>query len=84
MLFVFLGCCVVHWTSYWATCLQRKHCQNVPNEEKYRDKGEDGSDDLQEIGESSIENKAVAQAQIIYQLYFIDLTMDFWHLNLQL
>ena len=49
----------------------------MPNEEKYRDKGEDGSDDLQEVGEISMENKAVAQAQIIYQLCFNELTMDF-------
>ena len=49
----------------------------MPNDEKYSDKGEDGSDDLQEIGESSMENKAVAQAQIIYHLYFNDLIMEF-------
>ena len=42
-----------------------------------RDKGEDGSDDLQEAGESSSENKTVAQAQIIYELYFNDLTLNF-------
>ena len=64
--------------------MRRKHCQNVPNEAKHRDKREDGSDDLQETGESSRENKTVAQAQIIYQLYFNDLTMDFCHLNVQL
>ena len=57
--------------------MRRKHCQNVPNEAKHKDKREDGSDDLQQTGESSRENKTVAQAQIIYQLYFNDLTMDF-------
>ena len=49
-----------------------------------RGKGEDGSDDLQEAGENSKENKTVVQAQIIYGLYFNALTMDFWHLNIQL
>ena len=49
-----------------------------------RDKGEDGSDDLEEGGESNSENKTVAQARIIYELYFNDLTLDFWHLNVQL
>ena len=49
----------------------------MPNEKKHREKGEDGSDDLQEAGKPSRENKTVAQAQIIYQLYFNDLTINF-------
>ena len=64
--------------------LQQKNIFVKHSYQSNRDKGEDGSDDLQEAGESSKENKTVAQAQIIYELYFNVLTMDFGHLNVQL
>ena len=57
--------------------MRKKQCQNVPNKEHNRDKGEHESDDLQEAGESSRENKTVARARITYQLYFNDLAIDF-------
>ena len=64
--------------------LQQKNIFVRHSYQPNRDKGEDGSDDLQEAGESSKENKTIAQAQIIYELYFNVLTMDFGHLNVQL
>ena len=63
--------------------LQQKNIFVRHSQQPNRDKGEDGSNDLQEAGESSKENKTVAQAQIIYELYFNVLTMDFGHLNVQ-
>ena len=57
--------------------LQQKNIFVRHSYQPKRDKGEDGSDDLQDTGESSKENKTVAQGQIIYELYFNALTMDF-------